>query len=422
MFAASCTRALRCRGRGKLRQTSAMCVLAAVSWAAFYVFLTRRIFVEDKDVNRAAAASAGLPAMPPQAVGWTGRLSVDRNQKEIIIPGDGRCEEQTKIVFISVHMAKGDVVTNILQRFGDLRNLTFVLPKEEGDENTGWPQCFQTNHMLPSRTGSYDILCNHAVYNPRIMNLVMPKAPYVTILRRPETQFPALFHRYHLAQRMGILASDPLKEFLHQPGEYIHRFSSLASERALLQNPQAYDLGLDPENFEDEDAMQELIRDMETNFHLVMIAEFMDESLVLLKRQMCWTLDDIVYFEPGFQAKTDVPDHPTTDTLHAQLRRWNNVDVILYQHFSKVLWKKIHALGPAFREEVEEFRRKNAVVRGYCLHRERDARRRRHREGGPDDGYTPPVDSQLCEKIDTPVSEYSNLLRSRPDHYLRNEL
>ncbi|XP_019634509.1 PREDICTED: uncharacterized protein LOC109477607 [Branchiostoma belcheri] len=152
MFAASCTRALRCRGRGKLRQTSAMCVLAAVSWAAFYVFLTRRIFVEDKDVNRAAAA-VELPAVPPQAVGWTGRLAVDRNHKEIIIPGEGRCEEQTKIVFISVHMAKGDVVTNILQRFGDLRNLTFVLPKEEGDENTGWPQCFQTNHMLPSRTG-----------------------------------------------------------------------------------------------------------------------------------------------------------------------------------------------------------------------------------------------------------------------------
>eukprot|EP00058_Branchiostoma_floridae_P015327 XP_002600815.1 hypothetical protein BRAFLDRAFT_75900 [Branchiostoma floridae] len=213
MFAASCTRALRCRG--KLRQTSAMCVLAAVSWAAFYVFLTRKIFVEDKDVSR--AASSGLPVLT------LGRLAEDRNHQETI-PGIRRCEEQTKIVFISVHMAKGDVVTNILQRFGDLRNLTFVLPKEEGDENTGWPQCFQTNHMLPSRTGSYDILCNHAVYNPRIMNLVMPKAPYVTILRRPESQFPALFHRYHLAQRMGILASDPLKEFLLQPGEYIHRF------------------------------------------------------------------------------------------------------------------------------------------------------------------------------------------------------
>ncbi|XP_066286263.1 galactosylceramide sulfotransferase-like isoform X1 [Branchiostoma lanceolatum] len=413
MFAASCARALRCRG--KLRQTSAMCVLAAVSWAAFYVFLTRKIFVEDKDVSR--AVSAGLPVLS-QVFGGKG-LAVDRSHENI--PGHGRCEEQTKIVFISVHMAKGDVVTNILQRFGDLRNLTFVLPKEEGDENTGWPQCFQTNHMLPSRTGSYDILCNHAVYNPRIMNLVMPKAPYATILRRPETQFPALFHRYHLAQRMGILASDPLKEFLLQPGEYIHRFSSLASERALLQNPQAYDLGLDPENFEDEDAMQDLIRDMETNFHLVMIAEYMDESLVLLKRQMCWTLDDIVYFEPGFQVKSDVPDHPTTDALHAQLRKWNNVDVILYQHFSKVLWKKIHDAGPVFQEEVAEFRRKNAVVRGYCL-RERDARRRRHRDGEPAEGHAPPINSQLCEKIDTPVSEYSNLLRSRPDHYLRNEL
>lgn len=44
-----------------------------------------------------------------------------------------------------------------------------------------------------------------------------------------------------------------------------------------------FDLGVEPEDFDSAGVVEETIRKVEQNFHLVMIAEYMDESLILLK-------------------------------------------------------------------------------------------------------------------------------------------
>lgn len=44
-----------------------------------------------------------------------------------------------------------------------------------------------------------------------------------------------------------------------------------------------FDLGVEPEDFDSPGVVEETIRKVEQNFHLVMVAEYMDESLILLK-------------------------------------------------------------------------------------------------------------------------------------------
>ena len=57
----------------------------------------------------------------------------------------------------------------------------------------------------------------------------------------------------------------------------------------------AFDLGLEQENFSNEEEITEFIENISKRFDLVLIAEYFDESLVLMKRMLCWDFEDIVY-------------------------------------------------------------------------------------------------------------------------------
>lgn len=67
----------------------------------------------------------------------------------------------------------------------------------------------------------------------------------------------------------------------------------MRSDRDLLFNSQAFDLGIDHDATPEH--VDKVIAQMDS-WGLVLITEYMDESLVLLKRKMCWTLDDVAYY------------------------------------------------------------------------------------------------------------------------------
>lgn len=64
----------------------------------------------------------------------------------------------------------------------------------------------------------------------------------------------------------------------------------------ILLSGQIFDLGLKRIHFSDQEFINNTIEDLDEAIDLVLIAEYMDESLVLLKRALCWDLDDVVYF------------------------------------------------------------------------------------------------------------------------------
>ena len=56
----------------------------------------------------------------------------------------------------------------------------------------------------------------------------------------------------------------------------------------LGRNQQLWDLGLT--NTSHFDLVEAKVQEVDKNFHLVMIAEHFEESLVLLSHQLCWPL------------------------------------------------------------------------------------------------------------------------------------
>ncbi|XP_006821250.1 galactose-3-O-sulfotransferase 2-like [Saccoglossus kowalevskii] len=393
---ASCKYNMRCK---RVRYFYGVAIVVCTVWTLVYIVLNGTLLnLEEKDSTMAVDID----------------IANNYKQREMVPVSNQPCEESTNIAFIKVHSASGAVIANILQRFGDSRNLTFILPKEKNTDSAGWPYCFHTNHMLPSTSGNYNILCNHAVYNRREFDKIMPKdTAYVTILRNPRHHFEALFNSYRFGRMLGIHANDPLHEFLNRPDEYVSSVTS--TDRFLLQNPMAYDLGFDPEFFKDEDAIMTFIKDIENNFKLVMISDYMEESLVLLKRQMCWTLDEVIYYELSTAKIHSEYRSEMTNGLRDKLREWNFADHALYQHFNKTFWKRVHAEGEDFSQEVEHLRYRNRQIYDFCMMEKLNHSNK----------FTTvklPFDKTICEKLDTSVPEYTNILRNKPNQYLKWEL
>ncbi|KAH7965398.1 hypothetical protein HPB49_007366 [Dermacentor silvarum] len=75
--------------------------------------------------------------------------------------------------------------------------------------------------------------------------------------------------------------------------------SRLARKRTRSKlgfNQMSFDLGLEPAQFANASAVRRFIERLDATFDLVMVAERINESLVLLRDLLCWDLDDVVVF------------------------------------------------------------------------------------------------------------------------------
>ena len=57
----------------------------------------------------------------------------------------------------------------------------------------------------------------------------------------------------------------------------------------------AFDLGLEHQSFSDESQINEFIQKLQDKLDFVLIAEYFDESLILMRRMLCWDTEDIIY-------------------------------------------------------------------------------------------------------------------------------
>jgi hypothetical protein len=95
----------------------------------------------------------------------------------------------------------------------------------------------------------------------------------------------------------------------------------------------------------------------------VLITEHMDESLVLMKRKLCWELDDVVYF--ALKVNKRKPRTELADEHRRKILEMNWFDNQLYQHFNRSLWRDI-AQEAEFETELELFRQRKAELSKQC--------------------------------------------------------
>lgn len=107
------------------------------------------------------------------------------------------------------------------------------------------------------------------------------------------------------------------------------------------------------------------ITKLDRDFELVLIMEYFDESLILLKKALCWTLQDILYVK--FNQRQHKPKIQISDKVKQNIRQWNKADVMLYDYFNGTLWRKIQDYGPSFWDDLNDFRRINYKMQSSCV-------------------------------------------------------
>lgn len=284
-----------------------------------------------------------------------------------------KCQPNKNVLFLKTHKTGSSTVTNILNRYCDTYGLVMAVPND-GLFNYYWPLPFEASFMT---SRSVNMLGNHARYSNSISSVLPSDAKLITILRNPSTQFESLFSYMGFASlfKLSKTSQRPINRFLENPWQYV---VNLTSEKPdilvqypyihLLKNGQFFDLGLDAgEDFNDYDNyILKAIDKIERDFHLVLIMEYFDESLVLLTRELCWTLTDVMYFKQNQRLLTEKVSK-LSPKAEITLRQWNRADFMLYNHLNKTFWRKIRQQEEDFWYDVKLLKEYNKSLQEKCL-------------------------------------------------------
>ena len=242
---------------------------------------------------------------------------------------------------------------------------------------------------------------------------------YITILRNPVTQFESSFFYFEFDRVLRLKDSpDPIRLFMKYPDEYLYNITLVINDFPetinLLQSGMFYDLGQDFLEVEEDDVIQKRISEMESEFRLVMIMEYFDESLVLLKIEMCWNLEDILYIKQNQRKKTN--SQRMSEELRDRILQWNRADSMLYNHFNRTLWQKIEALGDTFWDQLRQFKSMNQEIRRVCAPRKITLKGFRTNVNVTEyvmDPTVKPFHRYLCQKILTTEVDYLTYFRKK---------
>jgi len=187
-------------------------------------------------------------------------------------------------------------------------------------------------------------------------NVMVPNTFYISILRNPVKQFESSFYYLEMHTLFGLkFSQNPLQEFIAKPEEFMSMITksrkSPPENYGLYRNGMFFDLGYDELELK-RIGVSKAIEMVEKEIDLFLLLEYFDESLLLLKKAMCWSLENILYFKQN-QRTTKVPIDTVSVT---RIKKWNSADMKLYQHFNQTFWRKVGEYGQNFEEDLKELK------------------------------------------------------------------
>eukprot|EP00058_Branchiostoma_floridae_P021069 XP_002606559.1 hypothetical protein BRAFLDRAFT_131978 [Branchiostoma floridae] len=282
------------------------------------------------------------------------------------------CEPHYNVAFLKVHKSGSTTVSYVLFRLGLYRDLIVALPSKTECDIIGHFGIIRDDDFERPPSGKrWNIFAHHAIYNrTRFQQLMAPNTRYVTILRQPLERLQSAFHYFKLQTRFPGMENETangtahVTTYLKNPSFWDPRFkppdNEIDRENFCFRNCMARDLGLSRRDYDNSTAVREFVQGIENDFTTVMIMEYLPASLVLLKRRMCWTLYDILYNthqskKSKYTLKADI-----TKTMEENFNKHNYADVVLYNHFKKLLYEQVVAMhrslfsgseGPEFESQ-----------------------------------------------------------------------
>ncbi|XP_038147252.1 galactose-3-O-sulfotransferase 3-like [Cyprinodon tularosa] len=250
--------------------------------------------------------------------------------------------KQTNIVFLKTHKTASSTMQSLLFRFAERHNLTMAFPKPSCSLQFCYPAFFSSNFVHPD-TLPANMITSHMRFRKSALQKLMPKnTRYITILREPAAMFESLFTYYSpYAKSFKKVPDGSLKTLMQDPLRYYEPNDEYSY---YARNTLTFDLGGENNRPATDVAYaHDFVEEVEKVFSLVMISEYFDESLVLLRKLLSWDLEDILYIK--LNARTETSKKKISPDLVEKIRAWNSIDAYLYDYFNATLWVKLSDLG-----------------------------------------------------------------------------
>lgn len=315
-------------------------------------------------------------------------VTMEKNQKDIELTYANSTMKQRKVnedvckdrintvAFLKVHKAGSSTVMNIFLRYGDSHELNIALPrvpkpKEKSDNwnYLGVDTFLQKKRLIPiPRNESYSIICNHVVYSKdKFTEILGQDAVNIGIIRHPASHFLSGVYYWHVLDIIrkrikGENDNERMSKYLKHP-DLLKR---------LMHNRMSFDFGLPVKYFDNDTAIDEKLKSLDNEFSLIMLLEYFVESLVLMKRILCWDLKDILFMPINEYSKEKGNKIKLSPDDISNLQKYNHADFRLYQYFEKKFMRQLNKTSHNFHEEVENFKAVQETVSVYCKNRTKD--------------------------------------------------
>lgn len=276
------------------------------------------------------------------------------------------------IFYLKTHKTGSSTLQNILYKLGEKYNYSFVIPENRsnqfGHARRRWnvKMVDQWRKLVDSNGKSYNkpkILLNHMRFDPSVLNY-FPKenneSLRLTIIRDPATMFSSVFSYFYKVSQ-AFREAKTIEKFLENPDFYTKKYFS--TDQAYCHNYMLYDMGfsecLDKGYLlhgKPSCGIDDFIQFLEYTFDLVLLLEYFDESLILLKHYLNFlTYEDLVYLKKQQRpetAKNDPNLSNNSSSTHQKSRKWNSLEYKIYQHFNQTFFNKMDRIFGGIRSEM----------------------------------------------------------------------
>jgi len=263
------------------------------------------------------------------------------------------------------------------------------------------------------------------VFNHDTMSALMPSdTVYITSLREPFSQFKSMVNYYNLLNISGVKqqtdGQDRFSVYLTDIASYDAVYTSSAAAKTrycipdgfqMSRNLMSYNLGF-PTGFPegvtasdrsgDDAFIKTWLDGVSARFKHVIMTEWFYESMILVRREMCWSLRDILFsasnaLSYGYKSRADA-------RLVDLYRAWSRVDYALYAQFNATFHATLAQQDEQFWKEVDHYRTVNYNVSTFCAASQAETGEERKKDAifyVQDSYYNTRfgVDSAFCEQL-----------------------
>ena len=205
------------------------------------------------------------------------------------------------------------------------------------------------------------MLTNHMIFQyDELKKIMFPNFKLVTILRNPTSRFRSAFYYEKFDKQSHIRnRSSSLDYFLENTPVNENNF---LQRKHMLFNGLALDLNYQVKKNK---SIEVFITEIGKVFDLVLITEYFDESLILLKNMMQWNFMDIAYQK---KLVGNFNRRYLSENLQHRISRWSQWDWRIYNYFKDSLLKLIqNQKQKLFTRDLKIFKALNKLVVQYCL-------------------------------------------------------